>query len=203
MVDSSKIKNMVFSRPILKLVVLLLISWVIFRLDQTFTAVLESSRIVSFIFFVLNIAIFAYSIVLIIRIILEHLVRRQLKQLFNAQNLASLLLSYAIFIFGIIFFVSISFMEIQHLDFGYITYGKCSDNFNKSMIDTDPNISHDYMYFSSVTFFTIGYGDICPMGAAKLLSIITAFIGNVITVFLMGIVITLYLKRRESRGFGK
>jgi hypothetical protein len=88
-------------------------------------------------------------------------------------------------------------MEIQHLNLGYITYGKCGDKFSSDMIDTDPLISHDYMYFSSVTFFTIGYGDICPMGAAKLVSVIAAFIGNAVTIVLMGIVITLYMKRRE------
>jgi Ion channel len=198
MVDHSRIWKMLFDRPVLKLIILIFVIAILFRLDQMFTKSFESVKILSLLYFILTIALTVYSVILIIRIILEHLVRRSLNRLFNAQNLASLLISYAIFIFGILILVSIGFAEIQHLELGYLTYGKCSETFNKTMIQTDPNISHDYMYFSSVTFFTIGYGDICPMGAAKFLSVITAFIGNIVTVVLMGIVITLYLKRRES-----
>jgi potassium channel LctB len=197
-VDHSKIWKILFERPILKLVILFFIIGVLFNLIKTFSDALEIKPILNILLFILIIATSVYSGILIVRIILVYLIRRPLKQLFSAQNILSLLFSYAIFVFGILILISVSFMEIQHLDLGYITYGNCGDKFDKNMIDTDPKISHDYLYFSAVTFFTIGYGDICPMGAAKVLSIVTAFIGNIVTVVIMAIVITTYLKRREG-----
>ena len=197
MVDHSRVWRMLFDRPVMKLVILIFIIGVFFRFDQVYSKTIDSIPTLSFFLFLLVIMISIYSVILIIRIILEHLIRKPLSKLFRANNLLSLLASYGIFIFGIVFLISIAFMEIQHLNLGYVTYGKCSDKFTGDMIKSDPNMSRGYLYFTAVTFFTIGYGDICPMGAAKLLSVITAFIGNIVTVVLMGIVITLYMKRRE------
>lgn len=38
----------------------------------------------------------------------------------------------------------------------------------------------DYMYLSAVTLFSVGYGDIVPIGAARILIIIEALIGYTI-----------------------
>ena len=68
------------------------------------------------------------------------------------------------------------------------------------MIDSeDPNLSHDYLYFSTITFFAVGYGDVCPMGLCKTLAMVTAFAGNLINVVLMAIVVTLYVNRTRGR----
>jgi len=66
------------------------------------------------------------------------------------------------------------------------------------MIANDPNISHDYFYFSAITFFSVGYGDVCPMGLCKIMAVVTAFAGNIVTVVLMAIVVSLYLNRRTK-----
>jgi hypothetical protein len=139
-----------------------------------------------------------FAAALVVRALVEHLIQRPLDRLFRADNIASIIGSYALFIFGILLLVSLSFMAIRYLGWGYITYGQCSDSFSRDMIKSDPKASGDYFYFAAVTFFTIGYGDICPMGASKLLAIVTAFIGNAITVVLMGIVLALYLNRRNG-----
>jgi hypothetical protein len=82
---------------------------------------------------------------------------------------------------------------------GYLTYGTCSDEFNPEMINIDQNKSSDYFYFSSITLFTVGYGDICPVGWSKILSIINSFAGNFISVILMVIVISAYLNRNHEK----
>jgi len=50
----------------------------------------------------------------------------------------------------------------------------------------DLNIhSSDPHYFSGVTFFSLGYGDIYPIGLSKLLAIIEVFIGHFFTVVII------------------
>ncbi len=83
-------------------------------------------------------------------------------------------------------------------EMGYIKYGTCSDNFSRSMLETDPTISRDFFYFSAMTFFGVGYGDICPMGFAKIISIITSLIGHVISVILVALIINNYVMRSKK-----
>jgi hypothetical protein len=107
----------------------------------------------------------------------------------------------------VIFISSIlyNFVDLSHL--GYIQYGNCNGQFNPSLINPPANstasynsfISKDFFYFSAITFFTVGYGDICPMGLDRVVSIIVAFIGNIISVILVAFIINNYLsKRREN-----
>lgn len=50
------------------------------------------------------------------------------------------------------------------------------------------------LYFSTVTFTTVGYGDITPLGINRLLAALEAFIGVVINVALMGYVLATRFK---------
>lgn len=54
----------------------------------------------------------------------------------------------------------------------------------------------DAFYFSAVTYFTIGFGDYVPYGAAKTLSIIEAALGNMVNLIVLAIALTRL--RREA-----
>jgi len=191
--------ELLFERPIQKLVILLVVSGVFLLLSNFFEELLSQNPFLNIVLVVLNIAFAVYFILLIVRVIFVYLINRQLERLLQARSIFSLLFSYAVFVFGILLVISLFFMQVTQFNLGYLTYGQCSDNFSSSLIKSDKQISRDYFYFSAVTFFTIGYGDICPMGLTKLVSILTAFIGNIVTVVLMGIVITLYLNRQNQK----
>ncbi len=49
-------------------------------------------------------------------------------------------------------------------------------------------LDKDVFYFSSVTYFTVGYGDITPAGVyAKTLAVFEAFIGNIINLVVLAL----------------
>jgi hypothetical protein len=81
--------------------------------------------------------------------------------------------------------------------FGYLKYGSCIDNVDvtRAMIEQDPLIVSNFLhfpYFSTITFFSVGFGDICPMGASKTLAMLNALIGNAFTVLILAMAITNY-----------
>jgi hypothetical protein len=127
-----------------------------------------------------------------------YLIRHSFKRLLIASNLGTLIISYVIFILCIIFLFSRAYVAVESSGKGYLTYGTCTDDYNVGMLKNDPQISQSYFYYSAVTFFTIGYGDICPMGFNKTVSIANGFVGNFVNVVLMVIVISSYLKRRDE-----
>jgi potassium channel LctB len=130
---------------------------------------------------------------------LVFILRHSLKSLFKAQNLWRLLVSYVLFIIAVLLLFSLGYLSIEKMHRGYITYGKCSDHFEVIQIERDSQKATDYFYFSTITLFTVGYGDICPMGWSKFLSMFNAFIGNFISVILMVLVITAYVNRGTKR----
>jgi potassium channel LctB len=133
---------------------------------------------------------------------LVYLIRRVYNRLLSAQNLFRLLVSYVIFIMLILLLFAVFYRFTEQHGFGYLTYGKCQDRFEKDMASRDTEKSSSYFYFAAVTFFTVGYGDICPMGAAKLIALVNAFIGSFVTVVLMVIVISAFLHRINSQWLG-
>jgi len=142
-------------------------------------------------------ALLILVVIIYLLFFIVHLIKRSFKTLLKASNMWSLFFGYALFIFCIIFFFSSVYDTVERFDAGYLKYGQCSDAFNASMVHEDPLISHNYFYFSSVTLFTVGYGDICPMGATKVVAIINSFIGNFINVVLMVWIISNYMKRKD------
>jgi potassium channel LctB len=186
----SVLRQALFDRPILKLFGVVLFILITSTLAPH-TTVLLLRRLMA-----LAAALAAvYAIVLTGHIFGHYLIRR----LLTARDIFSLLVSYVMLIAGILLVISSLFGAVQDLNLGYLTHGPTSDKFNSDVIASgDPNISHDYLYFTAVTFFSVGYGDICPMGLSKPLAILTAFTGNVVTVVLMAIVVSAYLNRRSS-----
>jgi len=126
-----------------------------------------------------------------------HLIGKSFKSLITANNIAILFLSYTLFMFSIILFFASAYDTVGGLNKGYLTYGTCSDKFEKSVMQADNQKSEDHFYFSAVTIFTVGYGDICPMGWNKTIAIINAFVGNFINVILMVLVISNYMDKKN------
>jgi hypothetical protein len=188
----SRLRRALFDRPILKLFLILLFIVIASTLAQH-----TSIPLFRFLVALATSVAIVYAIVLTGHIVSLYLIRKPLDRLLSARDIFSLLLGYVMFIVGILLVISVLFMVVEELHLGYLTHGPTTDEFNSDVIDSeDSNISHDYLYFSAVTFFSVGYGDICPMGFCKTLAIITAFAGNIITVVLMAIVVSLYLNRR-------
>ncbi|MFY0646602.1 MAG: two pore domain potassium channel family protein [Sulfitobacter geojensis] len=44
----------------------------------------------------------------------------------------------------------------------------------------------DYVYFSAVTFTTLGYGDITPSGASRIVALVEALLGYLVTPIITG-----------------
>ena len=141
----------------------------------------------------LGIAISIYLIFLVILFI-----KVWIKTLLNPKNLLWLILSYILLVVAIIFTISILFNAVESLRIGYIKYGECSSKFDRTLVTTDPLISREFLYYTSVTFFTVGYGDICPMGVAKIISVFTAFTGHIISVIIVAVIINNYLQRKNE-----
>ena len=190
----SGLRRALFDRPILKLFLTLLCIVIGFTLAQH-----TSIPLLKFVVLLLTVVAVLYAVVLIGHIVSFYLIRKAFARLLSARDIVSLLFSYAMFIVVILLVISVLFMVVEELELGYLTHGPTTDEFNSEVIDSeDPNISHDYLYFSAVTFFSVGYGDICPMGLCKILAMVTAFAGNIVNVVLMGIVVSVYLNRRNS-----
>ena len=124
------------------------------------------------------------------------LLRHSFKSLFSASSLWTLFIGYLAVIICILLLFSSAYLYMERMENGYLTYGQCSGKFNPSMISSDYLKSNNYFYFSAITFFTVGYGDICPMGGNKILAIFNAFIGNFINAVVMVVVISLYMRRK-------
>ena len=190
----SGLRRALFDRPILKLFLVLLFIVIAYELVQ-----LLSIRVLTLLALPFIMVAVAYAVILTGHIVNVYLIRKAFARLLSSKDIASLLLSYVMFIVVILLVISTLFGVVEGLKLGYLTHGPTSDAFNSDVIDSeDPDISHDYLYFSAITFFTVGYGDVCPMGLCKPLAMMTAFAGNVVNVVLMGIVVSLYLNRRNS-----
>jgi potassium channel LctB len=197
MVESKKPsgwRQALFNRPVLKLFLVLLFILIASTLAQWI-----SIRLLTLLVAPVILAAIVYVVILIGNIVSLYLIRKPLGRLLSARDIFSLLGSYVMFIVGILLVISTLFGAVEELHLGYLTHGPTTDAFNGDVIDSgDPNISHDYLYFAAVTFFTVGYGDVCPMGLCKILAIVTAFAGNIVTVVLMAIAVSVYLNRRAK-----
>ncbi|MBI5226809.1 two pore domain potassium channel family protein [Candidatus Micrarchaeota archaeon] len=74
--------------------------------------------------------------------------------------------------------------------FFIILQTRTADSGLRVAIGTDALSERDAFYFSAVTYFTVGYGDIVPYGYAKLLSVVEAGIGTVINLIILAMAVT-------------
>ena len=180
--------KILFNRPILKFIIFVIIQLILIKTASYFPENYNIRGIIDFI----GILISVYFILVIF-----YLVKIWINKLFNPKNIISLILAYALFIIGIILLFSTLYSIAEITKMGYIRYQGCSDKFDPSVIGNDPAISRDFFYFSSITFFTVGYGDICPMGFAKILAILNAFVGHLVAVVVVALIINNYFRKKE------
>lgn len=183
----ARLFKLLFDKPLLKFVMLLFFIALTSSLANAFP-----NKTFQLILLILNAVFLLYLIAFIFTLLL-----RSFRHLLSAQSMLGLIGSYALFLLSILIVISLMFGQVAASGKGYLTYGTCGDKFDSSMISQDTRASRDYFYFTAVTFFTVGYGDICPMGLAKLLAIVTAMIGHIVSVILMVIVINNYLQRKR------
>ncbi len=178
-----------YKKPILKFIILIIVHFILtnfsiyFPTDFPLRVILEIITILISIYFVL---------------VMIFIIRTSFERSLNPKNFISLILTYALFIFGILMIFSTLFNFFEIAGLGYIKYSACSDQFNPSMISSDTSISREYFYFTGSTFFLLGYGDICPMGYTKYLAIFTAFVGHIIAVIIVALIINNYLRKKET-----
>ncbi len=188
-----KTLNFLLDKPLLKFITILFVLIGLTILNNVFPETVAS--IPASIFITGIMSLFVYIILLIIK-----LVKNSFHKLLNARTIWSLAYSYILFVIGVLLLLSFGFSIIEHqLEMGYLKYGQCQDTFDKTLIKTDPARSDSYLYFSAVTYFTVGYGDICPMGLDKQMALFTMFIGNMVNVIVMVIVINNYINRKQRK----
>lgn len=90
-----------------------------------------------------------------------------------------------------IFFLYLIVLSIVLSSFAVIFYFTDSISSNNSKIDT--------MYFSGVTYFTVGYGDIKPTNTVgKILVVIEGIFGVIVNSVFMGLLFYVFLKPKNS-----
>lgn len=181
--------KILFDKPIFKFFIFLSVQIIITFISEFFPGNILLRTVIN----VISILISIYFIAILI-----YLIRRWFRRLLNPENVFVLIFSYVLFILGILLFLSAIFNFAEILGMGYLKYGVCSDNFNSSMIKTDLQASKSFFYFTATTFFSVGYGDICPMGIDKTLSILTAFIGHLISVIIVVLILNNYIRKKEE-----
>lgn len=88
---------------------------------------------------------------------------------------------YIYLIMGVVLLFGVFFIILQT---------RTADSGLRVAIGTDALSERDAFYFSAVTYFTVGYGDIVPYGYAKLLSVVEAGIGTVINLIILAMAVT-------------
>jgi hypothetical protein len=113
-------------------------------------------------------------------------------------------LGLIIIIFGVIIFFAVFYLLMHTAGIGYLRYGNCSNiqitstaQINaESMYDKSKIVDDIFgmSYFSTITFATVGYGDICPMGADRYVAML-----NSIAAFILAALIGSDLLRKNKK----
>ncbi len=182
-----KFFHLLFDYPVIKFMILVILNIVFLNTQKYF----PENIVLRWILFLPGFLINIYFIVLII-----HVLRVSYQKLMNPKNILTLIGAYALFVLALLLIFSMIYNFIELGSYGYITYSECNGIYNSDNILKDPEISRDYFYFTAITFFTVGYGDICPMGMARYVSIIVSFIGHLVSVIIVALVIHNYFRKQ-------
>jgi len=107
----------------------------------------------------------------------------------HSEKLWFIVVSYAFIALITVIIFAFTFWTLSLFNLGTLQYSECSK------IDASLN-SENWMYFSSVTFYGIGYGDICPVGpSVRFASQIEVALGALINTILIGFI---FWKIREK-----
>jgi hypothetical protein len=118
----------------------------------------------------------------------------------NQKSLWKILSAYIISIIGIILLFAMFYKISFVTGTGYLTYSQCGDHFIlDNLLNDSQAVTSNFgnIYFSAITFFSVGYGDICPMGVAKFLAIINTWLGHAYSVIILGMALAIYTKDKR------
>ncbi len=100
-------------------------------------------------------------------------------------NRKTVILYNIIILFNLYFIIAVAFsavyVTLEYAGLGCIVDHYSSSSHQEQFID----IISRSLYFSFVTLFAVGYGDITPFGLSKAVSIIQAFAGHIIPYVIM------------------
>ena len=183
----SRFKKFLYDKPLWKFTILMIVYIISLFIIEGFS---ENPAI--------RIPITIFHIILAVYFILVmvNVIKYSMTRLTSSKDSKELIIYYVVFLIGFIIMLSTVLNIIDLTKTGYITYGQCSDHF-VPQIKGDKEISHNFFYYTTM-LFTVGLGDICPMGLAKEFSMITAIIGHVISVILVALIINNHLKLKEE-----
>jgi hypothetical protein len=145
------------------------------------------------------------SIVFLI-VVINFIVKKGIESIYSlignkSKTIEEIVGDYAIAVIFTVLFFAFIYAIADSSGIGYLKYGTCGESFTFKNIPEDPQIiksSFSRVYFSAVTFFTVGYGDICPMGYSKIISILNAMTGSIINIIILSIAIGQYLNTGKT-----
>lgn len=127
-----------------------------------------------------NVAIIGLLIMMVM--ILAGSLITALLDLYNTEKIPNLIISY----------ILLAFMVIVSFGVFYITTGVSEGNFIKnSFSNTTVTNTYDYLYFSSITYYSSGYGEYYPVGdRMRLITQIEVAFSFVIHIIVLGMVLS-------------
>ena len=101
---------------------------------------------------------------------------------------------------GIVLFCATLYMFTDITGTGALSYGHCGTSLAETLQHPVVQTPGDTVYFSAITFFTVGYGEICPMGLAKSVAVLNALAGQLFTAVILGIGVSFFIESyRQQR----
>jgi hypothetical protein len=119
--------------------------------------------------------------------------------LFRAGNIPTFAAGYLILIIGLILLLSVGFLVIESYNLGYLTYDSNKITFEPSLLYSDQQRSTEFIYFTALSFFSLGFGNIYPVGLSKWYSIFTIFIGHIFNLVVFAFAFYFYIKRKDEK----
>lgn len=95
-------------------------------------------------------------------------------------NRKTIIIYNVIILFNLYFFIAVAFsalyIVLEYIELGVILDHYSSFSHQKQLID----VITRSLYFSFITLFAVGYGDMTPFGLSKAVSMIQAFVGFIL-----------------------
>ncbi len=187
--QESKFYALLYNKPGITLLVLFVIQLLLVKL----VGPRPNNVFVDLLLLLINFLIATFFVLIIV-----HTIRNSLRRLMNPTHIRELIFAYIFLIFSFLLIFSTLFSVVEFSKLGYLRYGGCTDTTSLTQDVAGGLVSRDFLYFSTMTFFTVGYGDICPIGSARIVAMIEAFVGHVISVILVALIINNYLQSRKK-----
>lgn len=110
------------------------------------------------------------------------------------RELRRLLSNYSIAVIGIIVIFAMLYSWADAVGIGHLNYGSCVPGVSAPTVST----YMDRFFFSGQTFFTVGYGNVCPAGLAKIINLLNAWAGHFFTAVIVAVGLSELLQGRNK-----